>query len=93
MAFVFDPSARPDPERDERLHAATARVEIRPAERVAWLGSKALACPECGVPLGITAPIRWSEEMVCAFCDAVAPTREFVRDRGWPPVDLIARLG
>jgi hypothetical protein len=93
VGLYIDPSANRDPERDERLRAAAARVELRPAERAAWLGMRSLACPECGMPISLSAPIGWHESIACAFCETTAPTREFIRDQGWPAVDLIARLG
>jgi len=89
----IDPSAAPDPERDERLRATAARIELRPAERAAWLGTRSLACPDCGVPIALGAPVGWDEEIACAFCEGVAPTRSYVRRHGWPSVELIARLG
>ena len=93
MGLFFDPASTPDPERDERLRAAAARVELRPAERAAWLGVRSLACPECDMPLAISGPVGFTDEIACAFCETTAPTREFIRDRGWPAVDLIARIG
>ena len=90
---MFDPSASQDPEREEVLRAAAARVEIRPAQRAAWLGMRSLACPECGVPIALSGPVGLSDVIACAFCETAAPTREFIRDQGWPAVDLIARLG
>jgi hypothetical protein len=93
VGLIFDPSARPDPERDDRLRAAAARVELRPAERAAWLGMRSLACPECGMPIALGGPVGWDEPIACAFCETAAPTREFIRDQGWPAVDLIARIG
>jgi hypothetical protein len=89
---IFDPSARPDPQRDERQRATTTHVEIRPQERTAHLAVRSLACPSCGVPVAIDAPIGFSQVMICSFCEESAPTREYVRDWGWPPVDLVARL-
>jgi hypothetical protein len=91
--LFFDPASTPDPERDERLRATAARVELRPAERAAWLGMRSLACPECGMPISLSASVGWHEPIACAFCETTAPTREFIRDQGWPAVDLIARLG
>ncbi len=90
---MFDPSASRDPEREEVLRAAAARVELRPAERAAWLGMRSLACPECGVPIAISEPVGLSDVIACAFCETAAPTREFIREQGWPAVDLIARIG
>jgi hypothetical protein len=92
MGMFFDPSANQDPERDDRLRAAAARVEIRPAERAAWLGLRSLACPECDMPLALSGPVGLSDEIACAFCETTAPTRSFIRDNGWPAVDLIARI-
>jgi hypothetical protein len=92
VGLYFDPAAKPDPEREDRLRAAAARVELRPAERATWLGMRSLACPECGVPIRLSAPVGWHEPISCAFCEAEAPTREFIRDQGWPAVDLIARV-
>ena len=89
---IFQPISQPDPDRDERLLANGTRVEIRPQQRVAHLATRSLACPACGVPVAIDRPIAWSEDIVCAFCDSVAPTRAYVREQGWPPVSLIARL-
>jgi len=93
VGVFFDPASTPDPERDERLRATAARVELRPAERAAWLGVRSLACPECGVPIALSGPVGWGEQIACAFCETAAPTREFIRDHGWPEVDLIARIG
>jgi hypothetical protein len=90
---VFDPISRPDPERDERLRATTSRVEIRPRSRVAHLATRSLACPECGMPIALAAPVSWREEIACAFCEQVAPIRDYLQPHGWPEVDLIARLG
>ena len=93
MGLFYDPAADPGPERDERLSAAAGRVELRPAERAAWLGTRSLACPACDMPIAINRPIGFSEEMACAFCETTAPTREFLREHGYPAVDLIARIG
>jgi hypothetical protein len=93
VGLFYDPASSADPERDDRLRAAAARVELRPAERAAWLGSRSLACPECGVPIAISGPVGFSDEIACAFCETTAPTREFLREQGWPAVDLIARIG
>jgi hypothetical protein len=93
VGLIFDPSARPDPEREDRLRAAAARVELRPAEKAAWLGMRSLACPQCGIPIAIASPVGWTEEIACAFCETAAPAREFINDQGWPEVDLIARIG
>ena len=93
MGLFYDPASTPDPERDERLRAAAARVELRPAERAAWLGVRSLACPECDVPIALSGPVGLSDVIACAFCETTAPTREFVREQGWPAVDLIARIG
>jgi len=90
--MFFDPASTPDPERDERLRAAAARVELRPAERAAYLGTRSLACPVCDMPIAIARPVGFSDEIACAFCESIAPTRDFIRDQGWPAVDLIARI-
>jgi hypothetical protein len=89
---IFDPTARPDPERDERQGATAGQVEIRPARRTAHLAVRSLACPSCGVPVTIDGPVGFSEVLACAFCESEAPTREYLRDWGWPRVNLIARL-
>ena len=89
---LFDPGARPDPEREERLRASASRVEIRPAQRAAHLAVRSLACPTCDMPLALAGPVSWHEPIGCPFCDGWAPTREYVREQGWPEVDLIARL-
>jgi hypothetical protein len=88
----LDPSARPDPERDERLRASTARIELRPATRVAHLATRSLACPSCRMPLALATPVGWGEELACAFCEEVAPAAAYLQRRGWPEVDVIARL-
>jgi hypothetical protein len=93
MALYLDPRGNPDPEREDKLRAAAARIEQRPATRAAWLGMRSLACPECGMPIAISRPIGWTESIACAFCETAGPTRDFIRDRGWPAVDLIARIG
>jgi hypothetical protein len=92
MAFYLDPSARPDPSREERERATPGRIELRPAQRVAVLGKRSLACPACEMPLAISATLSWSEPVACPFCDEVAPTRSFIRAHGWPEVRLVARL-
>jgi hypothetical protein len=89
---ILDPSARPDPQRDERQRATTTHVEIRPSERTAQLAVRSLACPSCGVPVAIDRRIGLSQVMYCSFCDEAAPTREYVQEQGWPPVDLVARI-
>jgi hypothetical protein len=93
VGLFYDPASNVDPERDERLRAAAARVEIRPAERAAWLGMRSLACPECDMPLTLSGPVGFSDTIACAFCETTAPTREFIREHGYPAVDLIARIG
>ena len=45
------------------------------------------------MPLQISGPIGYDQLLACGFCETVAPGREFVRDQGWPPVNLVARLG
>jgi hypothetical protein len=92
MSMHVDPSAVPEPERD-RFGGTAARVEIRPAIRVAHLGRRALSCPSCGFPLAISHPVSILEPLACAFCDGVAPGRAYLADGGWPEVDVIARLG
>jgi hypothetical protein len=89
---IFDPTGRPDPERDERQGANPTHVEIRPAERTAHLAVRSLACPSCGVPVTIEGPVGFSEVIACAFCEEAAPTREYLRDWGWPRVNLVAKL-
>jgi hypothetical protein len=93
VAFQLQPNAQPDPEREERMRGAAARVEIRPSSRVAHLAVRSLACPSCGVPIALNGTVGWREPISCAFCDHSAPTRDYVRDQGWPEVELIARLG
>jgi hypothetical protein len=93
VALHLDPNSRPDPEREDQLRAHGARVELRPSERVARLAVRSLACPRCHVPVAIAAPVHWDEQIACAFCEAAAPTSEFIQDHGWPQVELIARLG
>jgi len=92
MALQFDPSARPDPELEQRLRSGAARVELRPATRTAHLGVRSLACPECGVPLALSAPVGWREEIACAFCESTAPTSAYVQRHGFPAVDVVAHL-
>ena len=89
---LFDPGARPDPEREERLHAQASRVEIRPARRSVPLAVRSLACPSCDMPLRIAGPMGYDELIACGFCESAAPGREFVREEGWPPVNLVARF-
>jgi hypothetical protein len=92
MALHLDPDGQLDPDREERLRATAAHIELRPADRIAHLATRSLACPACGMPIAIAEPVGFSERIACAFCEGAAPTREFVRDRGWPQVDVIARL-
>jgi hypothetical protein len=54
---------------------------------------RSLACPECDMPIALSGPVGLSDVIACAFCETAAPTREFIRDQGWPAVDLIARIG
>jgi hypothetical protein len=93
VALHFDPHFQPDPDREDELRAKAARIEYRPAQRVATLAERSLACPGCGVPVSPAGPVGWDEPLACAFCESVAPTREYVREQGWPRVELIARLG
>jgi hypothetical protein len=93
MALHLDPAARPDPERDDRHRATTARVEIRPARSIAHLATRSLACPSCGVPIVLSASVGWHEEIACAFCEGSAKTRDYVQELGHPQVALIARIG
>jgi hypothetical protein len=92
VGLHLDPYSQPDPEREDELRAHGARIELRPAARTAWLGSRSLACPDCGMPIALGTSVGWNEEIACAFCEQVAPTREYVRHHGFPAVDLIARL-
>jgi hypothetical protein len=92
MALQFDPAARPDPELESRLRGSAARIEIRPAVRVAHLATRSLACPGCAMPLELTEPVRWRDRLACPFCERVAPTGDFVQRQGWPEVDVIARF-
>ena len=89
---IFDPGSRPDPEREERLRASASRVEIRPQRRALPLAVRSLACPECDMPLRLAGPASYEGLIGCAFCETVAPAREFVREQGWPPVNLVARF-
>jgi hypothetical protein len=93
VALHLDPHSQPDPERDEELQGNGAQIEIRPSSRVAELAVRSLACPSCGVPVQISAPVSWNERIACAFCESSAETRDYVREEGWPRVRLIARLG
>jgi hypothetical protein len=93
VALHLDPSSEPDPEREDELRASGARVELRPATRVAHLAERSLACPSCAAPVAIAAPVGWDEQLACSFCESEAPTRDYLQDRGWPRVALIARLG
>jgi hypothetical protein len=92
VGLFYDPASTPDPEREDTLRAAAARVELRPAERAAWLRVGSLACPGCDMPITLAGPVGFSDVIACAFCETEAPTRDFVRDQGWPAVDLIARI-
>jgi hypothetical protein len=92
MAMHIDPAATPDPDRDERLRATAGQIELRPRQRAAWLGTRSLACPDCGMPIALGEPVGWEEQLACAFCEGIAPTRDYVQRRGWPAVELIARL-
>ncbi len=89
--FYMDPTGRPDPDREARKGIA-GRLEIRPARRSTLLGTRSLACPDCEMPLAISRSLNWSEPVRCPFCDAIAPTRSFIRRHGWPEVRLVARL-
>jgi hypothetical protein len=89
---ILDPRGQPDPEREQQTSASSARVEIRPSRRVAHLAVRSLACPTCEMPLAIAGPVGWNEQIACAFCEGLAPTRAYVRKQGWPEVDLIARF-
>jgi hypothetical protein len=92
MALYLDPIGRDDPEREQRLKGTAGQVEVRPAKRAAHLATRSLACPDCGMPIALGGPVSWHEAIACAFCEGVAPTRDYLRQQGWPEVDLIARL-
>jgi hypothetical protein len=89
---ILDPSSQPSPERDERLRANTTRVEIRPVERVAHLATRSMACPSCELPVRIAGPVGLGSMLECPFCESIASTRAYIREEGWPEVQLIARL-
>jgi hypothetical protein len=93
VALHLDPNSQPDREREDELSAKAARVELRPSRRLARLAMRSLACPSCGVPVALSGPVGWDEPIACAFCESAAPTSEYVREEGWPRVELIARLG
>ena len=93
VALHLDPYSQPDPEREDELRANGARIDLRPSQRVARLAVRSLACPSCGVPVAIPGPVGWSEPIACAYCESSAPTREYLREHGWPRVELIARIG
>jgi hypothetical protein len=44
------------------------------------------------MPLRLAAASAFDGLIVCSFCDAIAPAREFLRDQGWPQVRLVARF-
>jgi len=75
------------------MRSSGARIEIRPSQRVAQLGIRSLACPSCDMPLSLSGPVGWHEEIACAFCEWRAPTRSYVREQGWPEVELRVHLG
>jgi hypothetical protein len=89
--FYMDPTGRPDPDREVRKGIA-GRFELREQRRAAVLGVRGIACPACDMPLSVAAPLVWDQLATCPFCDGVAPTREFIRDHGWPEVELVARF-
>jgi len=93
MGIHLDPIGRDDPDGEQRRKATAGQVEIRPAARAAHLATRSLACPDCGMPIALAASVGWNEEVACAFCEGIAPTWAYIRERGWPEVDLIARLG
>ena len=93
MPLHLDPGEFGDAEREEREGGVPARLELRPAQRVAHLATRSLACPCCGVPIAIAAPVSFRETLACAFCEGSAPARDFLQPHGWPQVDVIARLG
>jgi hypothetical protein len=45
------------------------------------------------MPIALSGPVGLSDSIACAFCESEAPVREFIREQGWPAVDLIARIG
>jgi hypothetical protein len=92
MALHLGPAGRDDPEREQRLKSTAGQVEIRPAARAAHLATRSLACPDCGMPIALATSVSWHEAVACAFCESIAPTRDYLRDHGWPEVDLIARI-
>jgi hypothetical protein len=89
--FYMDPTGRPDPDREARKGIA-GRIELRKQSRAAMLGIRGFACPACDMPLAVSEPLAWNQRAACPFCDEVAPTRDFVRDTGWPEVELVARF-
>jgi len=92
MSLHVDPPSRPDPDEERRLRTQASRVEYRPKPGRASLATRSLACPSCSMPVELTESVGWTEPLACAFCEGVAPTRAWVRERGWPEVVVNARL-
>ena len=89
---MFEPHVQPDPDREDQMRSNGARIEIRPAARTAQLAVRSLACPSCEMPIALPDTVSWRESIGCPFCDSWAPTRAYVREQGWPQVNVIARL-
>ena len=43
------------------------------------------------MPIALAGPVGFSDEIACAFCETTAPTREFVREHGWPARSTLDR--
>jgi hypothetical protein len=65
-------------------------------EAVHTLGSGALACPSCDVPVVMVEPISITALIRCPFCRKIQPARDFVRldrtDTGLNDVRVTARI-
>jgi hypothetical protein len=65
-------------------------------EAVHTLGSGALACPSCDVPVVMVEPIRITALMRCPFCREIHSARSFLRldrtDTGLNDVRVTARI-
>jgi hypothetical protein len=66
-------------------------------EEIHTLGTGALACPSCDVPIVMTDPIGITALMRCPFCREIHPARSFLRldrtDTGLNDVRVTARIG
>ena len=94
VGLFYDPASTPDPERDD-TPARGRRAGRAPARRAGGLARDAIprlsrtAMCRSRSPGPSGSPTR----SPVPSARRPRPTREFIREQGWPAVDLIARIG